>query len=595
MRPYRGRMISGLTFGILVAATNGLLMLAVGLVLNLVFAGNADAAKELSESIPKMLRPAWEFLQTRLAHLAGTEVNKAALVIGVMAIPAMMTIRGICSYLNIYLMNWSAVRAIADLRAAVFENLQNLSLKFFSTARTGELIARTTGDTDTLRQTLVSSIPSLVRDPANVLVLVGVLLSKQPALTMVSVIVFPLCVIPIMIYGKKVRQAARAAQTHSAELSSLMHETFTAIRIVKAYNLEARMTQLFRATTGKTIGQIMRIIRAHEVPSQLMEILGAFGVALVILYVGLFKSGGMRPGDFFQFIISIFMMYQPIKSLSKVATQLQAAQAATQRVFELLHTKPTVVEPASPVSLTAKGQPIHFAGVNFRYEEKPVLCDIELTVNPGEQVALVGASGSGKTTLTNLLLRFYDPESGAIKIGGADIRSVSLANLRRNIAVVTQETILFNESVRSNIACGRPEATLAEVEQAARQAFAHEFISQMPQGYDTVVGEKGVMLSGGQRQRLSIARAILKDAPILILDEATNALDTESERIVQGALEELMKGRTTFVIAHRLSTVQNATVIVVMDQGCIVERGTHAELLARDGVYRKLHELQFRA
>jgi subfamily B ATP-binding cassette protein MsbA len=274
---------------------------------------------------------------------------------------------------------------------------------------------------------------------------------------------------------------------------------------------------------------------------------------------------------------------------------LQAAQAATQRVFELLHTKPTVVEPVSPVPLAAKNQPIHFAGVSFRYEEKPVLCDIELTVNPGEQVALVGASGSGKTTLTNLLLRFYDPELGGIKIGGTDIRSVALAELRRNIAVVTQETILFNESVRSNIACGRPAAPQAEVEHAAKQAFAHEFICQMPQGYDTVVGEKGVMLSGGQRQRLSIARAILKDAPILILDEATNALDTESERIVQGALEELMKGRTTFVIAHRLSTVQNATVIVVMDQGRIVERGTHAELLAKDGVYRKLHELQFRA
>jgi len=273
---------------------------------------------------------------------------------------------------------------------------------------------------------------------------------------------------------------------------------------------------------------------------------------------------------------------------------LHAADAATQRVFELLHAKSTVVEPAAPIALNAKDQPVHFAGLNFRYEEQPVLTDVELLAQPGQQIALVGASGSGKTTLTNLLLRFYDPDTGSIRIGGTDIRNVSLTNLRANIAVVTQETILFNESVRANIACGRPEATQAEVERAAKLAFAHEFISQMPQGYEAVVGEKGVMLSGGQRQRISIARAILKDAPILILDEATNALDTESERIVQSALEELMRGRTTFVIAHRLSTIQSATVIVVLDKGRIVERGTHAELLAKDGVYRKLHSLQFK-
>jgi subfamily B ATP-binding cassette protein MsbA len=301
----------------------------------------------------------------------------------------------------------------------------------------------------------------------------------------------------------------------------------------------------------------------------------------------------MKPGDFVQFIGSVLLMYQPIKSLSKVATQLASARAATQRVFELLEARPTVADPPLPAPLAARNAPIHFAGVNFRYEEKPVLSGIELTVQPGQQIALVGASGSGKTTLTNLLLRFYDPESGAIRIGGTDIRTVALADLRHNIAVVTQETILFNDTVRSNIACGRPGAMAEEIERAARLAFAHEFIMQSPAGYETVVGEKGMMLSGGQRQRLSIARAILKDAPILILDEATNALDTESERIVQGALEELMRGRTTFVIAHRLSTVQNATVIIVLDQGRIVERGTHAELLARAGVYHKLHALQF--
>jgi subfamily B ATP-binding cassette protein MsbA len=433
----------------------------------------------------------------------------------------------------------------------------------------------------------------MVRDPVTVIAMLCVLLipKEQRVLTLISVVVLPLCLVPISIYARRVRKSAKAMQTHIAELATVMHESFTGNRIIKAYNLEKTVVEQFYATTRKFIGQAMRVVRANELPSQFTEFLAGVGIALVLIYAKVIADHPPKIADFVTFVTAIVIMYQPIKSLTRLHNQIHQAQAASERIFELLGTKTDVAEPVDPKPLHAQNADIHFENIDFNYGEKPVLQGVNLTVKAGQMVALVGSSGSGKTTITNLLLRFYDPQRGSVKIGNTDIRDVSLKDLRRQIALVTQETILFHDTVRKNIALGRPEATDAEVEAAARAANAHEFISQRPEGYDAVVGEKGVNVSGGQRQRIAIARAILKNAPILVLDEATSALDSESERIVQAELEKLMVGRTTLCIAHRLSTIQKADVIVVMSAGRIVETGTHAELLERGGVYKRLYEL----
>jgi ABC-type multidrug transport system fused ATPase/permease subunit len=337
----------------------------------------------------------------------------------------------------------------------------------------------------------------------------------------------------------------------------------------------------------------MRIVRSSEIPGPLLESVGALGMAMVLGYVAL--RSGPRPDSaaFLGVIMAVFSMYRPLKNLTRLHNNLEQARAASERVFEFLATPNEIVEPVSPKPLRASGVPVQFDNVNFNYGEKPVLHGIQLTVQPGSLVALVGPSGSGKTSLTSLLLRLYDPQAGAIRIGGIDIREVATKDLRGQIAVVTQDTILFNQTIYRNIELGRPGASREEITQAARHANAYEFIVEKPNGFDTVVGERGAALSGGQRQRIAIARAILRNAPILILDEATSSLDSESERAVQAALEKLMQGRTTICIAHRLSTIQKADLIVVLDRGRIVETGTHAQLLQGKGTYARLHDLQF--
>jgi subfamily B ATP-binding cassette protein MsbA len=582
----------GLICGVLFALTNGLLLVVIRLVVNLIFSGSAH----LFEAEQVAHTPAW--FRSIIARLAQwslqTPATKQGLIAIIGTIPLVMFLRGLLAYLNVYLMNWAAVRAVADLRLRLFEHLQGLSLSFFSRARTGDLISRITNDTTVLQSIIANSVGTMVKDPVTVLVLLGVMIAQQPMLTFVSIIVLPVCVVPIAVYGRKVRTSARAMQGHIADLTSLMHESFTGNRIIKAYNLETTVLAQFKESIRKYISHIMRVVRANEIPSQLTEFLGAVGLALVLVYAGLQTNASKASlGDFMAFVLGIVVMYQPIKSLTRLHNQLHQAAAASRHIFELLQTNTTIPDPSAPVPLVASKADLHFEHIDFDYGEKPVLRNIHLTVKAGRMLALVGSSGSGKTTVTNLLLRFYDPQRGAVRIGRTDIRQVAVKELRAQIALVAQETILFNDTIRRNIAVGRPGATDAEIEAAARHAYAHDFIMEKPLGYETVVGEKGVALSGGQRQRIAIARALLKDAPILVLDEAMSALDSESERAVQAALDKLMEGRTSICIAHRLSTIQKADLIVVLEGGRIVETGKHEELIRAGGVYKRLFELQF--
>jgi len=599
-RPYRFRLALGLVTGIIGGLLEPAMIATIALVYGLIFptSGVQTAAKKLP-FVPEIVQNWIASAQEALATQVQGHLGAIIMVIGL--VPAVVLLRSVFTYLNTYFLQWAAVRAITDLRIRLFEHLINLSTGFFSRTGTGELMSRIGNDTLQLQTVISGQTQVMIKDPVTLVSLWAYLLWQQPKLTLISMIVLPVCMVPIVVYNRKVRRSSYAMQTHYAELATVMSESFSGNRVIKAYNLEATVVKQFRDTAQKFIGHVMRIVRSSELPGPLLETVGSVGVAIVLIYLATRSGARTSSADFLKVVLCIFSMYRPLKNITRLYNNLEQARAASSRVFELLAEKNEIVEPVHPKPLRAAGAAIDFDSIDFSYPdplksghpEKTVLHQVNLLVQPGQLVALVGASGSGKTTITNLLLRFYDPQRGAIRIGGVDIREVSTRDLRSQIAVVAQETILFNDTIYRNIELGRPGATRDEVLQAAKHAHAHDFIMSRPDGFETVIGEKGVLLSGGQRQRIAIARAVLKNAPILVLDEATNALDPESEQAVQLALEELMQGRTTICIAHRLSTIRKADCIVVLDNGRIVESGTHAELMQSRGVYCKLHDLQF--
>lgn len=503
-------------------------------------------------------------------------------------------VKAISDWGSTYFLQSVGLRVVAGLRQELFEHIHGLSLSFFDKSSTGTLMSRITNDIKEIQVAVHQAVSGVIRDTVTIIGLIFVVFYQNWKLASIAVAVLPLAFFPLVHFGRKLRTLARRGQEKTAHLSVVLHESFTGVRIVKAFCMEDHEKKRFARQNLSVLENQLKALRIDALSSPLMEFIGAIGISTIIAYGGYqVVRGTSTPGTFFSFLGALIMLYKPVKSLNKLNSTLQKGIASIVRVQEVLSQKSDIVDRPGAVELARVRGAVEFRHVSFAYDSVPVLHDICLKVNPGEVVALVGSSGGGKTTLVHLIPRFYDVTQGAILIDGIDVRDVTVRSLRRHIAMVTQHSFLFNDTVRNNIAYGDPSKSEEDLIAAAKAAYAYDFICRLPHGFDTVVGEQGVMLSGGQRQRICIARALLKDAPILILDEATSALDSEAELEVQKALENLMQGRTTFVIAHRLSTVKIAHRILVLSHGRIIEEGSHHSLMERRGEYRRLYDIQF--
>ncbi len=566
------------------------------------------------------VRPYWKLLVVAaivlvLSSLAGLALPLAvrgivdsALVNGnfallnrvTLALVGLFVIQAVLGFAQSYIMGWVGERIVANLRETLYAHLQNMPLSFFAATRTGDLLSRLGNDVTTIQNAVTDVLLSLL---SNIVMFVGgiVIISVMAwRLTLIMLAVVPLAVLGMIVLGRLVRRLSRQVQDTLAEVSATAEEAITGVRIVKSFAREPYEVDRYRAGTERLFGLAVKRVRLRATLGPIIGLL-AYGSIALVLWFGSREviAGNLTPGQLISFLLYTMMIAAPIAAFTSLYSQFQQALGASERVFQLLDTPPELLDAADAPAMPHIEGAVQFENVCFDYgdtaEERIVLRDIDLCVEPGQVVALVGPSGAGKTTLVNLIPRFYDPTEGRILVDGHDIRHVQMRSLREQIGIVPQETALFSGTVRDNIAYGKLDAADDEIEAAARAANAHDFISELPQGYATPVGERGVKLSGGQRQRVAIARALLKDPRILILDEATSSLDSESEQAVQEALERLMRDRTTFVIAHRLSTITNADWIVVLDGGRVMEQGRHADLVSREGgLYRRMHALQFR-
>ncbi|MBV9618552.1 MAG: ATP-binding cassette domain-containing protein [Verrucomicrobia bacterium] len=574
--PYKWRFALGLGFGVSYSLVTSLLPIAVYRVSSFVFPGGAPNPR------------------TAILHHEAFNVgpNIDSIVWICLAIPIIMTVRSLCSYGGAYYMAWVSNRVVNDIRNQLFTKVIGHSMDFFNRMKSGYLMSRIQNDARNLQQALASVSSDVFKQPTTIIGAVIVLLLMDWKFTVVSLILFPSCLLPIRYFGKRARQAVQREQKGGVLMSVTMHESFSGIRVIKSFAREEQQEKLFRRGAQQSFSQTMRQVKAMEAVGPLIEIIASIGIALALWYV---YAAHLGTGRFLGLITGIFIIYDPIKTLSKLHIVMQRSLGATTAIFAILDSKPTVQDAPNAVELVSSQGRIDFENVTFRYSTgvADAVQNINLHIEPGKTYALVGASGAGKSTILSLILRLYDPTTGSVKIDGNDLRSLTQKSLREQVGLVSQETFLFHDTIFKNIQFGRLNASAEEVYAAAQTASAHEFILAQPNGYETVIGDKGCLLSGGQQQRLAIARALLKNAPILLLDEATSSLDTESEKQIQKALERLSEGRTVIAIAHRLSTILSADQIVVLEDGNIKEVGTHAELLEKSGYYRRLYDLQF--
>jgi subfamily B ATP-binding cassette protein MsbA len=560
LKPYWTKLLFAMIFMSLVAATNGLTAFIVKPVLDKIF----------------------------------FEKNASMLYLIPFGVILLYLFKGVFEYLQAYLMGYVGQKVITDIRNLIFVCLQKQPLSFFDKTPTGVSISRIMNDVTLIQGTVSEAFTAILKDAFTIVGLIFVVLYRDWKLAIIAFIVLPFATYPIVAFGKKLRKISTKTQKSIARLTNFLHETITGQRIVKAFSMEEYENRRFQEENETLFLINLKRYKVRALSHPIMEVLGGIAIGIIIWYGGReVISGSSTPGNFFSFTAALLMLYEPIKRLNKENHNIQQGLAASQRVFEIIDREPEILEKQDAMELKNVQGIIEFKNVFFKYEDKMILKNINLKINKNEVVAVVGESGVGKTTLVNLIPRFYDVTTGSVAVDDIDIRDVTLSSLRKNIALVTQDVILFNDSIKNNIAYGL-EQNKEMLEMAANMAYAHDFIIRLSKGYDTIVGEKGIRLSGGQKQRIAIARALYKNAPVLILDEATSSLDVVSEAEVQKALENLMKGRTTIIIAHRLSTIMNANRIVVLEEGTIVQEGTHRELIDIDGPYKKLYELQFR-
>ena len=588
-RPYIPALLLSVIFMAVVGLSQGLLVRLIPLVFERVLKPNTPDEPALLFAVPHT------HFALYLNDVIPSFIHNIWTMVAI-GILASFVAKGVCDYLGNYLINWVGISAIMDLRQDVFDRLLHQDAKFFEDHTTGSIMSALMMDIDRIQISVSTMLADWLRQVFTALFLLLAMISIDWKLSLISLLVFPVVAFLTVRLGRRIRHTTRHAQDMAAGLNQILQETITGHQVVKSFGAEDFESKRFRLAAQRLRAGNLRYVRHQALASPVIEIFGALTIIMLLTMARMqVKSDTMTAGTFTGFVLALVMLYEPIKRLTNIHNIFQQGIGAAAKVFHYLDTRPDVMERPSAARLGKFEKAIRFDNVRFSYPGAPghfVLDGINLEVKAGEVVALVGTSGGGKTTLVNLVPRFYDVVSGLIQLDGKDVRDIRLSSLRENISIVAQDTFLFNDTIFDNIAYGRPDARREEVIEAAKTAIADEFIERLPRGYDTLVGERGVKLSGGQRQRLAIARALLKNAPILILDEATSHLDTESERLVQQALTALMKRRTVLVIAHRLSTIRQANKIVVIDAGKVAEIGTHDELIAGKGLYYRLHDLQ---